>query len=312
MYKIFYINGGSGRVFNAIPALELYAKDHDEFYIVCESGLDMFFGHPTLQDKAYDVNHKGLFENIIKNGEIVTTEPYRDNDYYNQRCSIAQAFDKQINGHNEIRELPRPKIYLNKDEELHGIATINVAKKEHQKEKTIVIQPYGRGAMSNADLGIVADIGTRSLEQKDFLKISERLRKSYNVICMSEFPTDGDKFTINPKNLDLRKWAAVIEVCDYFIGCDSVGQHFAYAFDVPGSVLLGSTFAVNVSHPNHFNIVEKPNFVKRYAPIRMSDFNNHLADRLNDQALSFTDEEFESVYNKIETHINKSLNGDKK
>ena len=306
MYDIFFINGGSGRVVSALPALELYAQTHDEFYIVCESGLDMFFGHPTLQNKAYDVNHKGLFDNIIKNGRIVTTEPYRDNDYYNQRCSITQSFDKQINGHNEIRELGRPKIYLNKDEELHAVAAINIAKKEHQKEKTIVIQPYGRGAQLSQDINIVADQGSRSIEQKDYLKIVERLRKSYNVISMSEFPTPGDTFTIQPKNFDLRKWASVIELSDYFIGCDSVGQHFAYAFDIPGTVVLGSTYAINVSYPQHFNIWEKPGFKKTYAPIRISDFNNHLADRMNDQSLSLSDAEFDKLYSSIEEHIKKT------
>lgn len=306
MYKIFFINGGSGRVVSAIPALETYAKTHEEFYIVCESGLDMFYGHPTLQDKAFDVNHKGLFNSIIKNGQIISPEPYRDYDYYNQRCSISQAFDKLINDHTEIRQLPPPSIFLSKDEELHAIATINIAKKEHGKEKTIVIQPYGRGAQQNNEMGIVADMGTRSLEQKDYLKLVERLRNSYNVLCMSEFPTNGDTFTINPKNLDLRKWAAVIEVADYFIGCDSVGQHFAYAFNIPGTVILGSTYGINVSYPEHFNIWEKPGFTKTYSPIRISDYENHMSDRKNDKALSLSDEEFENLYTSIEEHIKKT------
>jgi hypothetical protein len=307
MYDVFFLNGGTGRVVSALPALELYAQTHDEFYIVCESGLDVFFGHPILQDKAFDVNHKGLFESIIKDGRIITTEPYRDHDYYNQRCSISQAFDKQINGHDEIRALAKPKIYLNKDEELHGIATIQTAKKNHGKEKTIVIQPYGRGAGNTQDLNIVADQGTRSIEQSDYLKLAERLKKSYNVLCMSEFPTPGDTFSVHPKNLDLRKWSAVIELCDYFIGCDSVGQHFAYAFDIPGTVVLGSTYAINVSYPDHFNIWEKPGFQKTYSPIRISDFNNHMADRKNDQALSLSDDEFEKLYTSIENHIKQAI-----
>lgn len=307
MYKVFFINGGSGRVVSAIPALELYAKEHDEFYIVCESGIDMFWGNKLLQDRVFDSNHKNLFKNIIKNGEVVTTEPYRDNDYYNQRCSISQAFDKQINGHNEIRDLPAPKIYLNKDEELHALAAINIAKKQHGKEKTIVIQPYGRGAQRNEDLQVVADMGTRSIEQVDYLKLVERLRKSYNVICMSEFPTPNDTMSIQPKNFDLRKWAGVIELADYFIGCDSVGQHFAYAFNVPGTVVLGSTYAINVSYPKHFNIWEKPGFEKVYSPIRISEFDSHLADRMNDQSLSLSESEFENLYTSIEAHIKKTV-----
>lgn len=307
MYKVFFINGGSGRVVSALPALELYAKEHDDFFIICESGLDMFFGNPLFQDKVFDVNHKDLFETIIKNGEIITTEPYRDYDYYNQRCSISQAFDKQISCSNDIRELPLPRIYLNKDEELHAIATINIAKKEQGKDKTIVIQPYGRGAGYSEDTGIVADMGSRSLEQRDYLKLVERLRQNYNILCMSEFPTPGDTFAIQPKNLDLRKWAAVIEIADYFIGCDSVGQHFAYAFNTPGTVILGSTYAINVTYPDYFNIWEKPDFEKRYAPIRISDFNVHLADRINDRSLSLTDDEFENLYFNIEQHIKQQI-----
>lgn len=307
MYKVFYVNGGTGRVVCALPALELYAKENKEFYVVCESGLDMFLGNPTLQDKAFDVNHKDIFEQLLRNGEIVTTEPYRDNDYYNQRCSIGQAFDKQINGAQLGRELPRPKLYLNKDEELHAIAAINIAKKEHGKEKTIVIQPYGRGAQLANDTNVIADTGTRSLEQKDYLKLVERLRQSYNILCMSEIPTPGDTFTVQPKNLDLRKWAAVIELADYFIGCDSVGQHFAYAFNVPGTVILGSTYGINVSYPEYFNIWEKPGFTKRYSPIRVSDMNAHLADRINDQGLTLSDEDFENLYASIEADINKKL-----
>jgi hypothetical protein len=307
MYKVFFINGGSGRVVSALPALELYAKEHDDFFIICESGLDMFFGNPLFQDKVFDVNHKDLFETIIKNGEIITTEPYRDYDYYNQRCSISQAFDKQISCSNDIRELPLTRIYLNKDEELHAIATINIAKKEQGKDKTIVIQPYGRGAGYSEDTGIVADMGSRSLEQRDYLKLVERLRQNYNILCMSEFPTPGDTFAIQPKNLDLRKWAAVIEIADYFIGCDSVGQHFAYAFNTPGTVILGSTYAINVTYPDYFNIWEKPDFEKRYAPIRISDFNVHLADRINDRSLSLTDDEFENLYSNIEQHIKQQI-----
>jgi hypothetical protein len=306
MHKVFFINGGTGRVVSALPALELYAKDHKDFYIVCESGLDILIGHPIFQEIAFDSNHKGLFKSIIKDGEIVTTEPYRDYDYYNQRCSISQAFDKQINNHTEIRELEPPKIYLNKEEELFGIATINIAKKEHGKLKTIVVQPYGRGARQPENSEIIADTGSRSLEQHDYLKLVERLRHDFNVLCMSEFPTPGDKFAVNPKNLDLRKWAAVIELADYFIGCDSVGQHLAYSFNTPGTVILGSTYAINVTYPSYFNVWEKPGFEKTYAPIRISDFETHLADRLNDRALMLSDEEFDDLYKSIIEHIKKT------
>ncbi len=95
----FFINGGAGRVVTSIPAFELYEKENpdDDFIIVCEGGMDFYKGHPTLHKRAYDTWHKGLFEQFIKDRDCVSPEPYRIWEYYNQQCSIAQAFDIEIN-----------------------------------------------------------------------------------------------------------------------------------------------------------------------------------------------------------------------
>ena len=82
MKKVVFINGGAGRVISSIPALEELDKRNELAGIVCEGGMEVFLGHPTLKHKAWDVNHKGLFENLIKDNECVTPEPYRDYEYY--------------------------------------------------------------------------------------------------------------------------------------------------------------------------------------------------------------------------------------
>ena len=99
--------------------------------------------------------------------------------------------------------------------------------------------------------------------------------------------------------MDLRGWAAIIEGCDYFIGCDSVGQHMARAFNKPGTVLLGSTFAINTTYPDHFQIIENDNVEKQYSPIRISGFDSHLADRVNDRCMDFSDEDIDDIYDAI-------------
>ena len=70
----FYTNGGAGRHLCSIPAFEKYQEENpdDDFIIVCEGGMDMYKGHPTLHKRAYDNWHKGLFEDKIKERNIVT------------------------------------------------------------------------------------------------------------------------------------------------------------------------------------------------------------------------------------------------
>ena len=307
MQKTVFINGGAGRMLCALPALERFVQENPDGYIVTEAGLDFIWGNKLLQDKTFEVNTKGLFKNVVQKSEIVSPEPYRDWEYYNQKLSIAQSFDKLINGNVREEFDYKPKIILNKDEELHGIAVIKHAKETHQKSKTIVFQPFGRSSINDSGLNVVVDHSTRSLEVKTFLAVAKALREKYNVISMTEFPVPGDDITINPKDLTLRKWAAVINDADYFIGCDSVGQHIAYAFDKPGSVFLGSTFAVNVSYPNYFNIIEKEGFEKTYSPIRISEFNCYEADRYNDLALEFNDEEINKIISNLMSHIEKTI-----
>ena len=95
----FFINGGAGRVVCSIPALELFAKENpdNDFIIVCEGGTDFYKGHPLLHAKAYDVWHKNLFEDKLKNMELSSPEPYRVWEYYNQQANLSQAYDIEIN-----------------------------------------------------------------------------------------------------------------------------------------------------------------------------------------------------------------------
>jgi len=307
MKKTVFMNGGAGRMLCGLPALERFITENPDGNIITEGTLEFVWGNKLLQDRTFEVNTKGIFENIIKDSEIISPEPYRDHDYYNQRISISQAFDKIING--SVREECdyRPNLVISKEEELNGVAVVKQAKSEHKHEKTIVIQPFGRSSINDPNLEVIADYSSRSLEMTTYFALAKTLREKYNVISMSEFAIPGDDITVNPKNLSLRKWAAVIGNADYFVGCDSVGQHLAYAMNKPGSVILGSTFAVNVSYPKYFNIIEKEGFEKRYSPIRISELCAHEADRLNDLAMEFDDKETEKLIKNIMAHIKKTI-----
>lgn len=306
MKKVIFINGGAGRVIASIPALEELDKRDGLAGIVCEGGMEMFMGHPTLQAKAYDVNHKGLFENLIKHNVCVTPEPYRDYEYYNTNSSLQQSFWYQILDERTDQNRP-PTIKLNKPEEMAAVDIISQVKQQQSKDKTIVIQPFGRSSTMGA--GIVYDPSTRSIEQNTFIELVGELSKDYNIIYMGEHRLNVVNLPIfQPQDqLPLRIWAALIEASDYFIGCDSVGQHMAYAFGKPGTIILGSTFGINVTYPEHFNIIEKDAESKVYSPIRIAGFGCEEADRLNDSLMDFTDEEIKTMIKNIKDHIKKTV-----
>lgn len=306
MKKVVFINGGAGRVISSIPALEELERRGDLAGIVCEGGLEFFLGHPTLQEKAFDVNHKGLFETLIKDNECVSAEPYRDYEYYNQRSSLQQSFWWEILKERTDKNRT-PTIVLNKQEEISAVTIISQIKQQHQKEKTIVIQPFGRSSMPGP--GIIYDPSTRSIEQTTFIELVGQLSKDYNIIYMGEHKLEVVNLPIFQSNepIPIRVWAAVIESADYFIGCDSVGQHIAYAFNKPGTVICGSTFPINTTYPEHFNIIEKKNTVRHYSPIRVAGFASEEADRLNDTLMDFSKEELEEIVKNIKEHIKKTV-----
>lgn len=305
MKKVVFINGGAGRVIASIPALEELDKRGDLAGIVCEGGLEIFLGHPTLQDKAWDVNHKGLFETLIKDNICVSTEPYRDNAYYNQQSSLQQSFWWDLLG-ERTKENRQPTLVLSKTEEMGAMSILSQVREQHRKDKTIVIQPYGRS--STMGPGIVFDPSTRSIEQATFIDLVADLSQDYNIVYMGEHKLDVVNLPIfqPQETLPLRVWAAIIESADYFIGCDSVGQHLAYSFNKPGTVVCGSTFPINTTYPEHFNIVEKKGSTRVYSPIRIAGFASEEADRLNDTLMDFSKDELKQIIANIRDHIKKT------
>ena len=307
--KVFIINGGVGRVICSLPAFQKYCSVHGKsFYIISQSGMEFFLG-TEFQDLVYDPSHKGLFKDIIKPNELVDLEPYHERGYYNQEKSLSESFDKLINGTDAHANLERPKIVLSKTEEINAVSIIRKAREEGKKNRTIVFQPFGRSAIQH-ETGHVIDQTSRSLSTNDYFYISQQLRRHYNVIGFTEIKFDNDE---NVKvEADLRHWAAIVEAADYFVGVDSCGQHMAYAFNKPGSVILGATFAENISYPKHFNIVEKAynDVHKVYSPIRIDGRDTELADRKNDTCMDFTQSELDLIVQNILKHIKKTLGPD--
>tara|TARA_B100001142_G_C14332103_1_gene654515 strand:+ start:1863 stop:2813 length:951 start_codon:yes stop_codon:yes gene_type:complete len=294
--RIAFTNGGTGRMICAIRPWERFIESNPENRVITNSTLDIIWGNRLLQSKTYHADTKGIFENVIKDREWIESEPYCDWEYYNQKLSIGQAFDKHWNGtYSEDPEDYRPKLYLGNDDIAYGKAIIDAAEGEHGNEKTVIVQPWGRGATNEEAVGSVIDKTSRSFDYDFYMELVKELRSEYNVVCMSEFKAPGDSWSITPKDISIRQWFAAIAQCDYFIGCDSLGQHVAYAFDVPGTVVLGSTFAENITYPHYFNIVQKKDFVPMFDTFRLSGFGSFEAANYNAGCMRFDEEETEEI-----------------
>lgn len=309
MKKVFYIDGGAGRVIAAIPALEKYVRNHpDEDVRILIGGWDnLLWGNQLLEPITYNPDTKGIFREFLSDADVfITPEPYRVPGYFNQKLSLAEAFDVEINGTNDHSDIGKPHLYLSKREELMAVNLIGDVAQQQGKKHTIVIQPFGRSAV--AERGVVIDDSSRSMESNNYLSLVKKLSTKYNLILFAEqnmyLPEDTYTFKTQA---DLRGWMSIIEAADYFVGCDSVGQHMARAFDKPGTVVIGSTYAINTTYPDWFQVYEKPGVEKTYSPIRICGLDSHVADRYNDTCIDLSDEQVNELFLKIVKDIEKKV-----
>jgi hypothetical protein len=307
--KAYFINGGAGRVLCSIPAFEKLAETDDDFIIVCEGGSNLYRGHPKLDHRAYDNWHKGLFHDKLKDRDLISLEPYRVWEYYNQKCSLSQAFDIEINQQG-IRELPAPSIYVNKVEIAQALGVINEVKARSGFDKVIIVQPFGRTAQNTG--GMIVDPTSRSFALGDIREVINDLKKDYGIIFMTDFPVDlgedPEKAVVAmPQIPDLRIWAAVFELADHFIGCDSVGQHIARALGKTATVVTGSTFPVNVSYPDcaDFDVIDAGKGRRTYSPIRISQ--EDAIDRMNDHCMDLESHHIDKIIASSRKRLGKSV-----
>lgn len=307
----FFMNGGAGRVITSIPALELYAQENpkDDFIIVCEGGTDFYKGHPLLGPKAYDHWHKNLFEEHIKNKNCVTPEPYRVWEYYNQKCSLSQAFDIAINNKG-VRDLPAPKLYLNKNEVVSGANIVEEVKAKTGFDKVLVVQPFGRTVESVGNF--IIDSTSRSFQLNNIVDIINVLKKEYGIIIMSEIPVpleennDSTYPVAQPEIPDIRVWAGVIECADHFLGCDSLGQHIVKALGKTATIVTGSTYPINISYPedSNFDIIDIGEGKRVFSPIRLTM--EEEQDRYNDESIEMTEVQVKQVCDSVRKKLGKS------
>jgi len=299
MDKAFFINGGAGRVLCAIPALEKYAEKNENFIIVAEGWMELFAGSPKLRDKVFHVMHNRLFEDHLLDKEIVSPEPYRLNAYYNQKCNLIQAFDMMINDLKEVPPVSKINMELSKKEQIDGYEIVNDVRKVKGKEKVIVFQPFGSSVTQQSNF--IFDTSGRSFELADTLRLIDELKKEYGIILMSQMPvqTTEENTVAWPQNLNIRQWMGIINAADHFLGCDSLGQHIAYALNKTATVVIGSTCPENITYQDekNFNIIDCGKDKRRYIPMRITM--DDSIDRNNEALMVLSEDHFKRIVDSV-------------
>lgn len=307
MKKAFFVNGGAGRVLCTIPAFEHYKTNVDpSVVIVAESWLELFFTSPILRDNVYPLGHKGLFNDKLIDREIVSPEPYRLNAYFNQKCNLIQAFDMLINENtDDIPETKPFSLEISKNDQAYGYNLISQVKKQTNKDKVIVFQPLGSGA--RRDGMFLMDESGRSFELKDIIAITKELTKHYAVVLMSnvEIPVNENMGAAIP-DANLLQWMGIVNAADYFLGCDSMGQHYAHALGKPATVVIGSTFPENISYPDNkdFTIIDNGLDKRMYSPFRVTQ--DFTAERNNEDLMVMDDKMVNSIIKSVTNRLGKT------
>lgn len=308
MKKAFFINGGAGRVLCAIPALEWYKQNVDEdVIIVAEAWHELYMSSPIIRDNVYPMGHKDLFTDKLKDREIISPEPYRLNAYFNQKCNLIQAFDILINDLKDVPETKSFNLEINKVDQVYGYNLINQCRDQLKKEKVVVFQPFGAGVAKEGNF--IFDSSGRSLELKNIYEIAEALTEHYALVMMTNIdipPPQKQIGIVIPSNVNLLQWMGIINAADYFIGCDSMGQHYAHALKKPATVIIGSTCPENISYPDNknFTIIDNGKNKRKYIPMRIT--HDFTGERNNEDLMILADGTLKTVIKSVTDKLGKT------
>ena len=301
MRNTFIISGGAGRVACAIPALEKFSRlnPNNDFKVLVHGWHQILWSHPLLQNRSFDASLAGTFDNHLKDSNVVHPEPYILNNFFNQKINLIEAFDEIINNTNNHKDLNRPCLYTSEFEKRQTSDIIDNIRAENNNKKIVLFQPFGSSIKFVNQYPF--DNTHRSLTPDQYVAICNGIKDIAIVIYCSpkQFkPSDDTSIPINNWNPYFRIFPSMLEQCDYFIGCDSCGQHFAYGMDKPGTIIMGGS-TDNFTYPEHFNVVRKEGFTPTYSPIRLSEGDTEFAERSNEGAMNFTKAEIDDIIDRI-------------
>ena len=315
MNVVFIIEGGPECSLCSIPALRKFIKNNPlDIVKICTKYDNLYWGLNEFDGKVLNIDHKGVFDNAFSFADkVVTVNPYRVPRYYRQEKHLIEAIDVIVNETHNHTDLERAKLAISKEEELRAVEVVKSLRFREGDANlrfTVVIEPWSFISATRSGEYVI-DSTSKSFETDFYVNLVRELSSKYNLILLSDtnLRLDADVYTEKINSSDLRTWASIIDSADYFVGCDSVGQHMAYGLNKPGAVILGSSFASNVSYIRHFKIYENPGF-KKYCPQTISEVEEKSANIANDNRMVFTEQQMSEIVRMIDDDIERSYKKD--
>jgi len=242
------IQGGLGKVLCASAALRGLRKKYPDKKIIVLSGWsDIFMANPNV-DRAYSFNeNKYLYEDFVKDGMLLTQDPYNLDSYRLDKVHLAQAFCEAFNV--EYDGNPKPDVYI--PESFVNKALLDFKDLRKKNLPIIVIQPLGASKIDK-ELNKIIPTGRENVALFHKLIKEKQDKVLFIVMKTPQQPNigEGDNVLILKTGVHFLQWAAYISLADAFIGVDSSGHHMAAAFNKPSIVMYGRTDPKNLSYSN--------------------------------------------------------------
>lgn len=292
--KLVNVDGGIGRCVCFTGALKKLAETNEVWVV---SPWPEVFENLDFIKKVYHTNHKYLFEDIVIKCDYINIEPYHNHRFYTQELHLIQAINLLLNGSDEFIN---PILQITREEK--QFAKDFVKEYRQQGKKIIAYQPFGSGAISLNENEEIFDKSNKSLTGD----LASGFPVQYNTeawINMTHIPSErfprlsstplGEPYKsglIQPPQMNLRQFIALVEECDFYVGVDSSVIHIAKAFNKKGVQLFGGTDPRNFAYEDN-PIVCMKGFPFERIPLR---FNSDKKE-FNNRAMHWNSEEVEQV-----------------
>lgn len=241
------IEGGIGKHILFSATLKKLKEKYGQIILV-SAYPDVFLGNINVW-RNFHFLHPYLYEDYLKDVEVIKKEPYLDSDYRLGKKHLLETYCKLYN--IEYDEKMKPDIYIFPHEEYQCLQVISQIGKPF-----ILLQIFGGQSV----IGINKVSFARDLPVEIAQKFVDKFKQKYNniEILHVKLPNEPSLNNVIPiSGVSFRNIFPFMKYCKTFVAIDSFLQHLSAAFDKRGIVLWGGTNPEKLGWKHNINLSMK-------------------------------------------------------